>query len=171
MLKVSFHLRWSFVAAIAAFVVVPSLAVAQNTLVPPGETRYAATAFPDRIILTASEDPARNQTVNWRTRSSVQEAYAQISKATDTPALHLSAALVKGATLALTDVNGPAHHHHVRFSALEPDTIYAYRVRGDNTWSEWFQFRTAKAGFEAHTAIYFGDAQNAIKAHFSRVIR
>jgi hypothetical protein len=144
---------------------------AQNTLIPAGESRYEATAFPDRIILTATQDPARNQTVNWRTRTSVTQAYAQISKAVDTPALHLSTDLIAGTTQALTDVNGPAHHHHVTFSGLEPDTLYAYRVRGDNTWSEWFQFRTAKAGFEPHTAIYFGDAQNAIKAHFSRVIR
>lgn len=144
---------------------------AQNTLVPPGEVRYAATAFPDRIVLTATENPAHNQTVNWRTRGSVSEAYAQISIATDSPALHLTMDTVQGGTKVLEASNGLAHHHHVTFTDLESDTLYAYRVRGDNTWSEWFQFRTAKAGFEPHTAIYFGDAQNAIKAHFSRVIR
>ncbi|MDP2128010.1 MAG: metallophosphoesterase family protein [Pseudohongiella sp.] len=146
-------------------------AAAQNTLVPVGEIKYAATAFPDRIVLTATEDPARNQTVNWRTRGSVTEALAQISKATDTPALHLTAETIPGRTQVLEAGNGLAHHHHVTFNNLEPDTLYAYRVRGDNTWSEWFHFRTAKSGFEPHTAIYFGDAQNAVKAHFSRVIR
>lgn len=154
-----------------AFLTVPTQLFAQNTLVPPGEVRYAATAFPDRIVLTATEDPARNQTVNWRTRGTVTDAYAQISKAADTPALHLSMETVQGRTQVLEAGNGLAHHHHVTFTDLEPDTLYAYRVRGDNTWSEWFQFRTAKAGFDPHTAIYFGDAQNAIKAHFSRVIR
>ncbi|ALO47011.1 purple acid phosphatase family protein [Pseudohongiella spirulinae] len=145
--------------------------VAQNTLVPPGEVRYAPTAFPDRIILTATVDPAHNQTVSWRTRDSVNQAYAQISPATDTPALHLTSKQIEGNTVALKAGNGTAHHHNVTFTDLEPDTLYAYRVRGDGTWSEWFQFRTAKAGFEPHTAIYFGDAQNAVKAHFSRVIR
>jgi len=146
-------------------------ALAQNTLVPPGEQAYAPSAFPDRIILNAASDPHANQTVSWRTRASVTEAYAQISKADDSPALHLTATLVKGESVALKAGNGLAHHHKVRFTGLEPDTLYAYRVRGDGTWSEWFQFRTAAAGFAPHTAIYFGDAQNAIKVHFSRVIR
>lgn len=150
---------------------VAGMAHAQNTLVPQGELAYAATAFPDRIILTATDDPARNQTVNWRTRAAVTEAVAQIAEATDSPALHLTAQRVTGATRILEAGNGLAHHHHVTFTGLSPDTLYAYRVRGDGTWSEWFQFRTAKSGAEPHTAIYFGDAQNAIKAHFSRVIR
>lgn len=159
------------VLLLLTFLTTSNQLLAQNTLVPPGEIRYAATAFPDRIVLTATVDPARNQAVNWRTRGSVTEAYAQISKAVDTPALHLSMETVQGRTQILEASNGLAHHHHVTFSNLEPDTLYAYRVRGDNTWSEWFQFRTAKSGFDPHTAIYFGDAQNAIKAHFSRVIR
>src|SRR5690606_37426213 len=48
---------------------------------------------------------------------------------------------------------------------------YAYRVRGGNTWSEWFQFRTAGGDFAPISFLYFGDAQNSIKSHFSRVIR
>lgn len=170
MLNVSFYSRWSLIAALAS-IVTPSLAVAQNTLVPPGESRYEATAFPDRIVLTATADPAHSQSVNWRTRTSVDTAHAQISKAIDSPGLHLSASTESGATRLLQAENGAAHHHHVQFENLEPDTLYAYRVRGDGTWSEWFQFRTAKAGHEPHTAIYFGDAQNAVKSHFSRVVR
>jgi hypothetical protein len=147
-------------------------AFAQNTLVPEGETSpYHATAFPDRIVLTATTDPAHAQTVNWRTRGSVDTAYAQITKATGSPGLHLTAQNVKGDTQELEAHNGLAHHHHVTFSDLEPDTLYAYRVRGDSAWSEWFQFRTAKDDFSPHSAIYFGDAQNAVKSHFSRVIR
>lgn len=146
-------------------------ALAQNTLVPPGEVRYAATAFPDRIILTPTATPETSQSVNWRTRTSVTDAIAEISKAVDSPALHLGARQVQGQVHFLETDNGTAHHHQVTFTDLEPDTLYAYRVAGENTWSEWFQFRTAALGFEPHTAIYFGDAQNAIKSHFSRVIR
>lgn len=166
---------WLSVVAMAvlvagAFASVPS--IAQNTLVPEGETSpYRASAFPDRIVLTATLDPAHAQTVNWRTRGSVDQAYAQLAEATGSPGLHLNAKNVTGETQKLDAHNGLAHHHHVTFTDLEPDTLYAYRVRGDNTWSEWFQFRTAQDDFSPHSAIYFGDAQNAVKSHFSRVIR
>lgn len=167
-----FFLNLSAIATLSFGVLAATSAVAQNTLVPEGETSpYHATAFPDRIVLTATSDPARAQTVNWRTRSSVDTAYAQIAKATGSPALHLTAQNIQGETLTLDAHNGLAHHHNVTFTGLEPDTLYAYRVRGDNTWSEWFQFRTAKDDFTPHSAIYFGDAQNAVKSHFSRVIR
>ena len=165
-------LNFVIVAALMASSLVATSVMAQNTLVPEGETSpYRASAFPDRIVLTATSDPAHAQTVNWRTRSSVDTAYAQITKATGSPGLHLTAKNIKGETQALNAHNGLAHHHHVTFNGLDPDTLYAYRVRGDNTWSEWFQFRTAKDDFSTHSAIYFGDAQNAVKSHFSRVIR
>lgn len=166
----SFHFMMLAVGILTGLIAIPSMA--QNTLVPKGETSpYHASAFPDRIVLTATTHPAQAQTVNWRTRSSVETAYAQITKATGSPGLHLSANNIKGDTQALNGQNGLAHHHHVTFVDLEPDTLYAYRVRGDNTWSEWFQFRTAKEDFSPHSAMYFGDAQNAVKSHFSRVIR
>lgn len=72
--------------------------------------------YPDRIVLTATENPEHNQTVNWRTRGSVSEAYAQISIATDSPALHLTMDTVQGRTKVLEASNGLAHHHHVTFT-------------------------------------------------------
>ncbi len=146
-------------------------AQAQNTLVPEGESRYQATAFPDRIVLVPTATPANSQTVNWRTRIDVTEAFAEISLAQDTPALHLHSTKVPARTVMLGADNGPAHHHQVSFTGLQANTLYAYRVMGANTWSEWFQFRTAEEGFVPFTAIYFGDAQNAVKSHFSRVVR
>jgi len=145
--------------------------VERNTLVPEGQMLYQPSIFPDRIILLATTDPHANQTVNWRTDTSITEATAQISVALDTPGLHLHATTVKGDTSMLESGNGPAHHHSVRFSGLEPDTLYAYRVRGGETWSEWFHFRTAYEDFAPFSFIYFGDAQNSVKSHFSRVIR
>lgn len=165
------HLRWRKPLALLLFSIFSTAALAQNTLVPPGEMRYAATAFPDRIILTPTATPATSQMVNWRTRTSVAKAVAEITEAKDTPALHLTSVPVEAKTSSLETDNGKSHHHRVTFTNLKPNTLYAYRVQGDNTWSEWFQFRTAVEGFQPHTAIYFGDAQNAVKSHFSRVIR
>lgn len=145
--------------------------VARNTLVPHGQHPYRPSGMPDRIILTITEAPESSQIVNWRTAPGVDVSEAQIAVATASVGLHLDADTVVGSQQALLSHNGLALHHQVRFDDLEPDTLYAYRVRGLGTWSEWFQFRTAKAGSEGFSFLYFGDAQNSVKSHFSRVIR
>jgi acid phosphatase type 7 len=144
---------------------------AQNTLVVEGVPRYEPTPYPDRIVLTPAEDPSRSQAVSWRTDASVARAVAQIAPAGASPGLHLSARTVEGSTTPLQAENGLAHHHGVTFTGLRPGTLYAYRVGGGDTWSEWFQFRTASTAFEPFSFLYFGDAQNAVKSHFSRTIR
>jgi len=149
----------------------PGLAEAQNTLVPEGMPRYEPTGFPDRIVLTFAGDPAATQAVTWRTGPSVTRAVAEISVAGDSPGIHLTARAVEGSTTPLEAGNGLAHHHTVNFTGLRPNTLYAYRVGGEGTWSEWFQFRTAKGTFEPFSFLYFGDAQNAVKSHYSRTLR
>lgn len=146
-------------------------ATAQNTLVPTGSAYYAPSEVPDRIVLTPAESPATNQTVNWRTSARAPSAMAQVVAAADHPALHIDARTHDAQSLQLITENGLSLHHSVTFDDLEPDTLYAYRVSGADTWSEWFQFRTPKADFTPYDILYFGDAQNAVKSHFSRVIR
>jgi len=143
----------------------------RNTLVPAGHRPYAPGPSPDRVVLTASADPAREQTVNWRTVAADLPTEAQIAPATRSVGLHLHATNVAGKARAIMAENGLALHHSVTFEALAPDTLYAYRVRGLDTWSEWFQFRTAKAESAPFSFLYFGDAQNSAKSHFSRAIR
>lgn len=149
----------------------PPALTAQNTLVPPGSDHYAPGPVPDRIVLTFAGDPATSLAVSWRTDESLLDAVAEISVAHDTPGLHLTAWEVPARTIPLERENGLAHHHQVVFSGLEPNTLYAYRVQGGGTWSEWFQVRTASAGTEPFSFLYFGDAQNAVKSHWSRTIR
>ena len=141
-----------------------------NTLVPDGYTRYAVSPFPDRVILLPGQNPATVQSVNWRTNSAVEDSVLQISPAQHTPGLHLTARNVMGTFSMLETQNGVAHHHSVTIDDLEPDTLYAYRVKGENTWSAWFQFRTPKVEFDDYTALYFGDAQNAIRSHYTRTV-
>jgi acid phosphatase type 7 len=149
----------------------PAPLAAQNTLVPEGLVHYAASPVPDRIVLTFAGDPATSLAVSWRTDPSLTQAVAEISVAYDTPGLHLTARQVAARTFPLERENGPAHHHQVVFTGLEPNTLYAYRVQGGGTWSEWFQVRTASAGAEPFSFLYFGDAQNAVKSHWSRTVR
>jgi len=143
----------------------------RNTLVIAGESPYRPSAYPDRVVLVVTEDPSASQAVNWRTDTSVTEARAQITLADATAGLHLEAHTEQGITRVLEGSNGTAHHHSVIFRDLEPDTLYAYRVGGRGTWSEWFQFRTAGAAGAPFAFLYFGDAQNSVKSHFSRVLR
>jgi acid phosphatase type 7 len=145
--------------------------VERNTLVPPGYREYLPGPAPDRIILLATESPARSQTVNWRTGHAVAMTAAQIVEASASVGLHLDAAMVTGSSTLLGSENGLARHHQVTFDNLQPDTLYAYRVRGQDTWSEWLQFRSAREDGEDFSFLYFGDAQNSVKSHFSRVIR
>jgi len=132
---------------------------------------HAPTLMPDRVILGITEDPSTSMSVNWRTSTSATDSVAEIAEAGDGPDFVKSARKVKAASETLkTDIN-VAQFHTVKFSGLKPDTMYAYRVGDGKNWSEWNQFRTAKASAEPLTFIYVGDAQSNIYSLWSRVIR
>lgn len=137
----------------------------------PAAVAHRPTALPDRIVLTWQGDPARSQSVTWRTDASVERAVAQIALAEAGPGFPAKAQTVEAVTTPLTTDLGPAHYHTARFENLKPRTKYVYRVGDGVNWSEWIQFRTAADRPEPFSFIYFGDAQNDIKAHWSRVIR
>lgn len=133
---------------------------------------------PDRIILTFNGNPATSRAVTWRTDKSITQAVAQIAEATVNSKFTDHAKTVRAVTETLNlgsyKRNSPlvVHYHSVTFKGLTPGKLYAYRVGdGKKNWSEWFQFRTAKAGYAPTQFVFFGDAQNYILAHWSRVIR
>jgi len=116
-------------------------------------------------------DPAHSQAVTWRTDTSVAKALAQIALAEDGPLFVPKAKDVPATTQPLTSDLGPAHYHSVQFRDLDPKTRYLYRVGDGRVWSEWIQFQTAADKPEPFSFVYFGDAQNDLKSHWSRVIR
>lgn len=132
---------------------------------------------PDRIILTFNGDPATSRAVTWRTDESVKQGVAQISEAIVNSDIKKHAVSQKAITtpFELGQFGGNAsltvHYHSVTFENLKPGTLYAYRVGGGNNWSEWIQFRTAKSEYAPTEFVYFGDAQNDVLSHWSRVIR
>ena len=145
------------------------------------------TGWPDRIIANFDGDPSRGFAVNWRTDATVESTQAQIVKATADARFDLLATTVEAATEAvhLDPLAHPAgspirtfnqnlasvNYHSASFGELQPDTIYAWRVRGQAAcWSEWFQTRTLPTAGPI-SFVYFGDAQNGIRSHWSRVIR
>lgn len=137
-----------------------------------------ASADPDRLVVTFAGDPARSFSVNWRTGSGVPTGFGEIAPAGDHPRFDLDRKRVEAVTEAVNlnaayrNSQGTVHTHSVTFRELEPDTLYAYRVGdGSEHWSEWIHFRTASAESDSFTFLYFGDAQNEVLSHWSRVIR
>jgi hypothetical protein len=133
---------------------------------------------PDRIILTFNGDPATSRAVTWRTDTTITKAVAQIALATENSGFEDEAKSIEAITeefdLGLYKGNNSlkVHYHSVNFEDLETNKLYAYRVGdGDEHWSEWIQFRTANAEYAPTTFVYFGDAQNDVLSHWSRVIR
>ena len=133
---------------------------------------------PDRIILTFHGDPSTNRAVTWRTDKSITKAVAEIGEAGVNSRFASDAleffAVTEPFDLGLYKGNSSliVHYHSVVFQGLKPDTLYLYRVGdGSKRWSEWIQFRTAKSTYAPIQFVYFGDAQNDILDHWSRVIR
>ncbi|MES2696970.1 MAG: fibronectin type III domain-containing protein [Verrucomicrobiota bacterium] len=131
---------------------------------------HAPRPLPDRVVLTWSGDPAATQSVTWRTDTSVVRALAELAVANDN-GRELKPRPVPARTQHLTSDISEAAYHSVTFADLTPDTLYTYRVGDGANWSEWFHFRTASREARPFTFIYFGDAQNDIKMHWSRVFR
>jgi len=137
-----------------------------------------ASPDPDRIFLSFYGDVATSRAVTWRTDTSVTTAVAQIAKSTANPNFVDAAKTIKAQTETI-DLNqialntqGKVNYHSVILNELEPETLYAYRVGdGQDHWSEWIQFETAAVTEKPFSFVYFGDAQNGILSHWSRVIR
>lgn len=133
---------------------------------------------PDRIILTFNGDPATSRAVTWRTTTDVDKAFAQIAVATENSKFTDQAVTINAKTepFDLGTYKGNTtlvvNYHSVTFSDLTPGTTYAYRVGdGENHWCEWIQFKTAESSYSPTQFVYFGDAQNDVLSHWSRVIR
>ncbi len=136
----------------------------------PQESIYLPTPMPERITLTWSGDPATTQSVTWRTDTSVKHAVAEFAVANDAGRDLQPVSVDAETTYFESDIN-EAHYHTVKFQHLTPDTLYTYRVGDGVNWSEYFHFRTASDQSVPFSFIYFGDAQNEIKTHWSRVVR
>jgi 3',5'-cyclic AMP phosphodiesterase CpdA len=139
----------------------------------PAADKHRPSTLADRIVLTYEGDPATTQSVTWRTDTTVKTAQAQIAKAGEGPGFKSGASTVlatrrveQTASLGFQNV-----FHTVRFTALDPKTKYLYRLGDGTNWSEWYEFETAAATAEPFSFIYYGDAQNDIQEHWSRVVR
>ena len=132
---------------------------------------------PDRVILTFNGDPSTKRAVTWRTDSSITKSVAQIALAGVNSSFSKNAktytASIEKFDVGLYKSNNSyiVHYHSVVFENLKPNSLYAYRVGDGTNWSEWIQFSTANKNYSPTQFVYFGDAQNDVLSHWSRVIR
>ena len=117
---------------------------------------------PDRIMLTFHGDPSSSRAVTWRTDTSIEKSFAQISEATVnsnfTENTEVYSAVRESFDLGLYKGNNSlkVNYHSVVFEKLKPNKLYVYRVGdGNKYWSEWIQFKTAKREYAPTKFVYF----------------
>lgn len=160
--------RWVAVFSFLTLLLFPYRAQPQQ---PAVHLNAAPSPRPDRIILSWVTNPTTSFAVTWRTDSSVKTPKAAVAVADASPFFPATARELPAASEALHTASGAALYHHVNFTDLKPNTLYAYRVGDGNHWSEWFQFRTANDQPESFSFLYFGDAQTEIFSLWSRTFR
>lgn len=133
--------------------------------------RFPPSGRPDRVLASWKGDPTTSLAVTWRTAVGVRHGVAQIAPATASPRFVAGARTTSAVSEILESDDGPAQHHSVAFTDLQPSTLYAYRVGDGEIWSEWYQIRTANTAAEPFSFIYLGDAQNSILSLWSRALR
>ena len=134
------------------------------------ELAHSPSPLPDRVVLTWNDDPSSSQAVTWRTDISVEKGFAQIAIANANGRALKPEEFIAETTYFKSDIN-EAYYHSVTFKNLKPSTLYAYRVGDGINWTEYYHFKTASLNDEPFSFIYFGDAQNEVKTHWSRVFR
>lgn len=149
-----------------------AVALAQNTPQTGPSTAQLAPALPERVLLNVTDAPESSVVVTWRSPVTERNATVQFMPAGSDPRLGEAALSATGTseTVAVTEAQN-LEYHEVRLTGLTPGTRYSYRVGDGTTWSPWSDFRTAQTGNTPFTFLYFGDAQNNIAAHWTRVVR
>jgi hypothetical protein len=123
------------------------------------------------VSLGISENMSRNQSVSWRTHAAVTRSYLQIVEDNAGPNLEGGAIILPAKSISKEDYGLKFTYHRSELTDLKPNTQYAYRVGADQCWTEWFQFKTAKATDEPFSFVYISDVQHGIANQYPRVIR
>lgn len=142
----------------------------------PAVEQHRPTPLPDRVVLTWSDDPASTIDVTYRTSGQVVQTICELIEADKILGDHQTGDIAEaehrqGRNETFTSDLGEFRIHTVRLRDLTPATKYAYRVGDGANWSEWHHFKTASTEPEPFEFLYFGDAQNAVRALWSRVRR
>jgi len=178
--------RWSRVPAAHRVMLVCALAVAvlafgysvaqsQSGSTPPypAAEKHKPSTLADRVVLTYEGDPATTQSVTWRTDPTVVSPQAQLALAQEGPGFEGSATTVRATktTTQNATIGYPNVFHTARFTGLEPSTNYLYRLGDGTNGSECVERENASDKADPFSFVYYGDAQNDLQEHWSRVVR
>ena len=134
------------------------------------------TKFPDHVVISATEDPSKSITINWRTEASNKVGFIELALAGPGPYFKKKSKKFKANRTVVNSETAykdgfEASYFEAKIDQLIPNTIYAYRVGNFHFKSEWHQFKTANDQISPISFLYVGDAQNYILELWSRVIR
>jgi acid phosphatase type 7 len=147
----------------AAFIICVSLAIGQST---------QPNIVPQRMVLNLTASPSSSMAVTWRTGGEVRNPTVQVAEAGDWTGFQKSAVSTNASSEKVElDTRAVVYSHSSIISRLKSNTMYAYRVGGDSTWSEWNQFTTAKDEPAPFDFVFLGDPQYEVKSLVSRVFR
>lgn len=165
---------WIFFLYLSLLVAVSCAATDKQTRPKQGQTLFdhIRVNSSERLILTLTETPSKSQAVTWRTCAKAHNPRAQIAAVTDSRALKDNLRTINAVSEEVSlGKDNLVYHYSAVFEDLKPDTLYAYRVGMDDHWSEWNQFKTARAGHGPFRFVYLGDSQEDVKSMCSRVFR
>ena len=121
--------------------------------VVPDRATAPATAVPDNIRLTWSDDPKTTQTIGWSTDASVKVGKVQYGR----PGQPSTTVTAPAPATLLTNVGG-VNLFSATIRNLQPGTLYSYRVGDAGNWSEDYTFATEHASPAKFTFLVFGDS-------------
>ncbi|MGH8776525.1 MAG: fibronectin type III domain-containing protein [Jiangellaceae bacterium] len=132
----------------------------------PEPARDEPTPEPDRIVLTATDDPATSQAVTWRTSADVVAAGVEVRPV----AVNAVRSVEAEPTAEFVADGFGARSHTARLDDLSPGTTYTYRVGDGTRWSDWTEFTTAADTNEPFTFVYVGDAQTGLRTDWAALV-
>jgi hypothetical protein len=122
---------------------------------------------PTRAVLTPTATPSTSQAFTWRTDAATRTGGVEIMPAAG--GLTRTVAATAGDEVSL-GWSYASRHHSAVVDGLAPATAYRYRVGQAGAWSPWSTFTTAGGADRPWTMLYFGDAQNDLRAKWSPVV-
>ena len=123
--------------------------------------------FPERIFLTATDNPGKSMMVQWSIKSS--ELKQEIQWTLNTPG-PIDKEKVLQATANIKDLHSGNHFYNFQMENLNENTSYLYRVGTSGNWSAWYEFKTC-ATDQTIQFIYLGDTQRSWTGSWPRVLQ
>ncbi|AKX93927.1 fibronectin type III domain-containing protein [Neomoorella thermoacetica] len=151
-----------FAALFLAVVIAVTMLAAPAASSAAGTPQYdlGASAQPDHITLTWTQDPLTTQTITWRTNITIARGLVQYAKAADKASFPGKAATVEATVQKFTSDLGDMNIHTATLTGLEPGTEYIYRVGDGTNWSDIHTFTTEASNTHSFKFLIFGDSQS-----------